>query len=161
MLKNIDVINKIHEECRQIDALSARITAICDMEELDIFELADSKDGIFTDSIQRHILSVAALLRLLTEDYKATLVSTDFFADEFLGHTRRIEADKEVLCEEWDSVMEEIWSLEAFCETELKSYLQMTQSCYRHEFEPIKIVFGEDSICQDGFWEIPSCSPSR
>lgn len=160
-MKNIDVIYNLVEVCHKADSINARLNSICQIEDMDIFDICETEYQIYIDQMIVQILSASALLRLLTEDYKQKLYDTEFCASEFLADVERITLDKMILCEEWDSIIEQIWSLEAFCETEIKVYLKMTQECYRYEFEPIEIIIREARICQSDFWETPNCADMK
>ena len=156
-MRNIDVIYSLLEICRRADSLNARIGAIGKLEQLDIGDLCQLKNGTYFDQMRTQVFAAAGLLRLLTADYKRRLEEVDFSAGEFLMDTERVALASSVLCEEWEHFMELFWSLEAFCECEITNYLQMTQECYRHDFEPIKIVIREAEGCLNGFSQTPNC----
>ena len=148
-LRNIDVINGIAERCREISLLSTEIDTICQMKEQDIFDLSESKEKGLIESIIAELAKTVFLLKKLSDYYIDQFEDTDFCFDELLNYTDRINYDKDILLCEFDSVMEEIWSLEAFCDSELKMYKSMVQPCGVNDF--IQIVFREDLECHTDF----------
>ncbi len=149
MLRNIDVINSIAERCGEISLIATEIDTICEMKKQDILELADSDEKGLIEDIIAELAKTAFLLNKLSDYYIYRFEDTDFCFDEFLNYTDRINYDIDILLGEFDCIMEEIWSLEAFCDEELKLYKSMVQPCGVNDF--IQIVFKEDSECHTDF----------
>ena len=145
-MRNIDIIYNLMRECRRANSIDARANMICEMEETDLYELCEKKENAYADKMRKSILTVSTLLALLTEDYKQRLGKTEFCVDEFSADAERIAMEPAILCEEWEAMIEQIWSLDAYCEAEMKSYLQMTQECYQHEFEPVRVVITKEQL---------------
>ncbi len=149
MLRNIDVINGIAERCREISLISTEIDTLCEMKQQNILDLPDSDERGLIEDVIAELAKTVFLLNKLSDYYIDRFEDTDFCFDEFLNYTDRSNYDTDILLSEFDSVMEEIWSLEAFCITELKLYKSMVQPCGANDFT--QIVFKEDLECHTDF----------
>lgn len=138
-LRNIDVINGISERCREISLTASEIDTLGEMKNQDLFEIAASEEKSLVESVISELSKIAFLLKKLSDGYINQLSETDFCLDEFMNYTDRIDYSKEILLREWDSILDEVWSLAAFCDTELTHYKAMIQPCGVNEF--VQIVF--------------------
>lgn len=156
-MRNIDVIYNINEEAVAAGVSAARIDTLCEIENMDIFRLCQTEYMTLFHTIQRSFMKIAGLLKLLTDDYKARMEQTEIVVSEIISDGARVAAERGILGEEWEVIMEQIWSVRAFCEEELQTYRRMTQCCYTDSFQQINIFFEEeDGRCRDSS-EIQSC----
>lgn len=149
MLRNIDVISNLRSVCHKVNTLGAEIDFICEIENLEIYDLVEHGDGELIDSLLKEFSKAITLMEQLTLDYRTKLDETEVDIDEFvvtLGNAINL-LDK--LYENSEAIFELFGCLWSLCDREILDYKQMTQPCYIDDFTDI--VFEEDALCPTDF----------